>query len=543
MKNHLQRILPLMMFLLVLFTGLAIAQDRSISGNVTSDQNEPLPGVNILVKGTTIGTITDLEGNYTLGTSGLGKTLIFSYIGYISQEVEINGRTSIDISMVDDSQNLQEVVVVGYTSKQITELSSSVNVVSGERLRDVTSNNVADLLQGKAPGVIVSRSSGNPNSEPNVVIRGSSSITAGSAPLYVVDGIIGGSANPNDIESVTVLKDAAATGLYGSRAANGVIIITTKTGKTGETQVNLNVTSGFNTATMGNFDVMNSQQLYDYQQTFWDPATWERDRPSSLLNQDTNWLDLAFRTAKTQNYTLSVSGGSEKTRVHISGNYFDEEGTVYHSGNKVYNFRTNISHDLNEKLKLTFRLNAGFRKTEDEASGNYGALVLSSRNVPWDNPFNADGSIRMGTEEGWIGRENDNFLHGWQHNFDQSRRSSVGGDITLDYYINPNLTFSTNNRVTYSNSKRELYYDVRSKAGRGLGTLNNDYAYSSMLITSNRLQYEKSFDQHNFSAIAVGRKEFLRPEQPFWAGDTPWPLCPQYGFRNPSFYHCHRSWI
>src|SRR5690606_11947455 len=198
-----------------------------------------------------------------------------------------------------------------------SELSSSVSVISGEQIRDVTSNNLTNLLQGKAAGVVVSNSSGNPNSSSNIVIRGSSSISAGSSPLYVVDGIIGGTANPNDIESVTILKDAAATGLYGSRAANGVIIITTNSGKSGKTRVNVSSTVGFNRATTGNFEVMDAQQLYDYQKTFWDPATWERDRPASLLSQNTNWQELAYRTGITQNHVLSISGGSDKTQFYV----------------------------------------------------------------------------------------------------------------------------------------------------------------------------------------------------------------------------------
>lgn len=506
MKIHLHRLLP-MIITLVLVATEVMAQNRTITGTVTSDEGESLPGVNVLLKGTTIGAVTDLDGNYSLAIPSTGEILVFSYIGYVTQEIEVNNNTTIDVTLADDAQNLQEVVVVGYTSKQITELSSSVNVVSGERLRGVTSNNVSDLLQGKAPGVIVSRPSGNPNDAPNVVIRGSSSITAGSSPLYVVDGVIGGSANPHDIESVTVLKDAAATGLYGSRAANGVIIITTKSGKAGKTEVNLSVTSGFDKASMGNFEVMDSRQLYDYQQSFWDPTTWERDRPASVLSQNTNWLDLAYRTGHTQNYALSVSGGSEKTQIYVSGNFYDEQGTVHHSSNKVYNFRTNVSHSFNEKLRLTVRVNAAIRKMENEASGNYGAVYAATRNMPWDNPYNEDGSIKVGTEEGWYGRENDSFLHGWQYNFDQARQSSINGDINLDYYITPNLTFTSSNRIGFNNDKRELYYDVRSKAGRGLGTLTNDLEYGRMMITSNRLQYEKSFDNHNFSAIAVAEAE------------------------------------
>ena len=476
-----------------------------ITGKVITETGESIPGVNVLLKGTTIGTVTDVDGQYSLEVADLTRTLIFSYIGYKSMEVPINGRTTVDVTLVEDAQNLQEVVVVGYSTKKQSELSSSVSVVSGEELRDVTSNDVTSLLQGKAPGVVVSNSSGDPNAEPTIIIRGSSSITAGSEPLYVVDGIIGGSANPNDIESITVLKDAAATGLYGSRASNGVIIITTKSGKSGKTRVNVSSTVGFNKASMGNYQVMNSRQLYEYQRSFWDPATFDSDRPASLLNQDTDWRSLMFSTGMTHNHTVTVSGGSEKTQMYVSGNYYNEEGTLGPSGNRAYNIRSNISHNISDKLKLSVRLNAKSRKKEWEAAGSN--FLTNHENMPWDNPYNPDGSLKMGIEEGWIGRDNDNFLHGWQYNFDVANESSLNGDVMIDYQITKGLTFASYNRASYNHGKRELYYDIRSKAGTGEGRLTNDFYNSNQLITSNRLIYETNINRHNFNTILVAEAE------------------------------------
>lgn len=483
------------------------ADDIVVKG-VVKDKDGPMPGVTVMLKGNNqVATATDVNGNFRLRVPENG-TLVFRAVGYAEQEVPVNGRTDINITLQSSVSALSEIVVVGYTSKALSQLSSSVSVVSGEKLRDVTSNDVNSLLQGKAPGVIVSSPSGSPNARPNVVIRGSSSITAGSAPLYVVDGVIGGQANPNDIESVTVLKDAAATGLYGSRAANGVIIITTKSGKAGKNQVNFNVTTGAATATMGRFKLMDGQQLYDYQRTFYpDDATFNRDRPSTLLSHDTQWLDLAFRTALTQNYTVAVSGGSDRTQTYVSGNYYNEEGTLRTTYNKAYNLRANVTHKINDKFKLSVRLNTGFRKTADDASGNYGAIVGATRNLPWDYPYNPDGSVRKGTESDWLGREHDNFLHGWQYNINGSRQTFLNGDVRLDYYILPGLTFNTSNRGSYTNTKGEIYYDVRSKAGVGLGQLTNNISFESNLITSNQLHYEKSFGKNNFSTIAVAEAE------------------------------------
>jgi TonB-linked SusC/RagA family outer membrane protein len=486
--------------------GSQVRSDVVISGTVT-DKSGAVPGVTISLKNNTkVATSTDAKGNFSIRVPENG-ILIFQMVGFNTVEVPVNGKTVINVTLQEGVSNLDEVVVVGYTTKSLSQLSSSVAVVSGEKLRDVTSNDVTSMLQGKAAGVIVSASSGSPNAEPSIIVRGSSSITAGAGPLYVVDGIIGGTANPNDVESVTILKDAAATGLYGSRASNGVIIITTKTGKAGNNQVNFSAVTGLNTASMGNFDVMDSQQLYDYQKTFFDPAVFARDRPASLLSQNTDWRKLAFQTGLTQNYTLSVSGGSEKTQIYISGNYYNEEGTLRTTGRQSYNLRTNVTHSINSKLKVGLRMDASFRKYQEDASGNYGAIVGATRNLPWDNPFNADGSIRKGTEEGWIGREHDNFLHGWQYNMDDTRRTSLSTDIKLDYLISKSLTFTSSNRANYSNTKRELYYDVRAKAGIGLGQLTNDLSFASGLITSNRLLYEKSFGKHNLSAIAVAEAE------------------------------------
>jgi TonB-linked SusC/RagA family outer membrane protein len=477
-----------------------------LSGKVTDEKGSAFPGVTVWAPALKTGTATDEQGHFSI-KAPLNGALVFKAVGYKTLEMPVNGRSMMQVIMKTENTGLNEVVVVGYTSKRLSQISSSVAVVSGKQLNDVTSNNVASLLQGKVAGVVVENTSGNPSVNPNITIRGASSIAAGSGPLYVVDGIIGGSANPNDIESVTILKDAAAAGLYGARASNGVVIITTKSGKAGKTQVSLNTSVGFNHITTGRFKMMDAQQLYDFQKTYFAPADFARDRPASLLSQNTNWLDLAYRTGITQNYVLSVSGGSEKTQFYLSGNYYKEEGTMRHTSNEVFNLRSNITHSINSKLKLSTKINAASRRFENEASGNYGALVLATRNVPWDNPYNADGSIKMGTEPGWIGRENDNFLHGWQYNFDKGRELNINGDVNLDYYLLPGLTLSTYNRASYTNWKEELYYDVRSKAGRGLGELYNNFSYRGRWITSNRLSYQRQFGRHALSAIAVAEAE------------------------------------
>lgn len=487
-------------------------QQKEISGRVTDEVGQPLEGVTVRIKGFQSGTVTDERGDYRLPV-GQGNHLVFSMIGYMGHEEAISETTTtVNVVLKEDVMAMDEVVVVGYSTRRQSELSSAVSIVSGDDLRDVTSNNVQAMLQGKAPGLVVSNPSGDPTAAPAVVIRGSSSITAGSGPLYVVDGIIGGSANPSDVESVTVLKDAAATGLYGSRAANGVVIITTKSGKVGKTKVDFNGSYGVNTAVFGNVHMMNSQQLYEYQRTFWDPATFDRDRPASLLEQNTNWIDLAFRSGITQNYTLAVSSGSEKTQLYISGKYYKEQGTLHNNELQNFNLRSNISHTFNKKLKLDVKLNLTTSDSETEVSESdfYTALYAAFTNMPWDRPYNEDGTVRRGTEPDWMGNVKANFLYGWQYNFDKGRSSSISGDINLHYTIRPDLTFSTYNRARYTNAKGELYYDARTNAGNGSGRLANDFNYGYGLISSNRLNYDKVVGKHSFRALGVieGEKNY-----------------------------------
>jgi len=473
---------------------MAIAQVR-VTGVVKDTDGQPMPAVTVTIKGTTNAVSTDVNGKYSISAPADG-ILAFSFIGYTTKEVSIGGKTNIDVVLTSTSKALNEVVVVGYTSKQVSQLSSSVSVINGDKLRDVTSNDVVSLLQGKAAGVVVSTASGDPTSSSSILIRGASSINAGTSPLIVVDGNIGGTYNASDVETVTVLKDAAATGLYGSRAANGVIIITTKSGKSGQTKIDVSSVVGFNTKTTGNFHLMNSQQLYDYQKTFITPDP-------SVLNNNTNWFDLAFRTGITQNHTLSVSGGTEKTQYYISGNYYNEQGTLIDNNNRNYNFRTNITTKLSSKVKLSVLLNSIFtQQTYPTDNLLYDAYL----NLPYDPAYNADGTPTDGrTYPGWQGRDKENPLQGLLYNFSKSRSLSNNGDLNLDYNITKHLTFSTYNRVTLYNDKYISYYDARTKSGgANSGELYNQDDYSSTLLTSNRLKYDNNWGDHNLSVLAVG---------------------------------------
>ncbi|TPE43933.1 SusC/RagA family TonB-linked outer membrane protein [Pontibacter mangrovi] len=523
-------------FLISVNVGFA-QSERNVEGKVVDEKGQPLVGLTVVLKNATVGTTTGADGTFTIAAEP-SDVLVFSYIGYLTQEVPVGNKAAVNVTMKADTKALEEVVVVGYSSRSKSELVSSVSVVDGNKLRDVTSNNTATLLQGKASGVVVSSASGQPGEEPNIRIRGTGSISAGAEPLYVVDGVIGGTANPADIESITVLKDAAATGLYGSRAANGVIVITTKRGKAGETRVSYNGTTGVSQRTMGNFDVMDGQQLFDYTNQLYqndyngkrgnyiaalsktNPNPTEAEINEYLASKNfpltyagyvdgvlpsepgnTDWLEEAFRTGITNNHQLSVSGGSEKTRFYISGNYFQEEGTLVNTNYEQTNFRANIDHEINAKLTVAARVNTKFSNRENDPSG---ALYQSFINLPWDNPYNEDGTIRRvdASTTGWYGRDKSNFLYTSQYNYNRSRGQSLDGDLKLEYRVTDWLSFSTTNRYSVGNSRYDSNNDSRTPSGKASnGSLSNSYGYSNSFLSSNLLTTDKQFGNHSLRGI------------------------------------------
>ena len=257
--------------------------------------------------------------------------LQLSYIGY--KPIEVRAVSEMNIIMESDAQQLQEVVSLGYSAVKKAELSSAVVTVSAEALTDVTTSDVGNMLQGKIAGVQVSNATGQPGASAEIRIRGTGSITAASDPVYVVDGVVGGQFNPNDVETISVLKDAGATGIYGAAAAGGVIVVTTKSGKRNEkARVNVRATAGSAQPLFGNFRLMNSEELYYYHQTMIAPAVFPSLRPITLLDEDFNWQKAFFKNGVTQDYHLSVTGGGQKLGYYASFNYYKQDGTFINTG-------------------------------------------------------------------------------------------------------------------------------------------------------------------------------------------------------------------
>lgn len=482
--------------------------DLEVSGRVSDAKTGlPLPGVNIRVKGTLLGTATDAEGFYRINVPDPDAILEFSFIGYIRQEVSLNGKTVLDVQLNEDTRQLNEVVVMGYSEKSLTEISSSVAVLDSDELLDVTAANVATMLQGKVSGVQIVNNSGSPGAAPEIRIRGTGSISASASPLYVVDGIIGGDFNPNDVETITVLKDAGATGLYGSRAAGGVIIVTTKKGQADRMSVNLKSSTGYRQISNGNFELMNSEELYEMQRGLFSPSTLPLIRPLKLKETDFDWIGEAFQPGMIQDHYVSVSGKSDKLSYYFGANLYDEAGTFLNTDFRRYSFRSNLKYDLSDRVSLTTNVNIS---KSDNTTYQYNSLYDAYLYLPWDNPYDAEGNPRFidATTSNWYSRDKRNFIHSSSYNSDTGKGMAVNGDLILNARITNHLSFSSSNRLAIGTGWFQSLVDPRVREGMSMGgSLYNSNDYSSYAITSNMLKYKREFGEHSFSALAGAEAE------------------------------------
>ncbi|MEM6841969.1 MAG: TonB-dependent receptor [Bacteroidota bacterium] len=491
----------------VLWSGAALAQEKTVSGTVTSDAEGALPGVNVLVKGTSSGTVTDLDGNYRLTLPEGNSTLVFSSIGYANQEVEVGDQTTIDIVMVEDVQALSEVVVIGYGTQEARDATGAVASVKAEDFNGGVIASPEQLIQGKAAGVQITQSSGEPGAGINIRIRGTSSVRSGNNPLFVVDGVplagddvSGGGAdtgfgtssarnplnfiNPSDIASIDVLKDASATAIYGSRGANGVVIITTKTGKAGESKLNYSANVGVSNITK-KYDLLNADEFVDaYAQV---NGLSAGDAALQNLDQgaDTDWQDQIFRTAISQNHNLSYSGGNDNGQYRLSLGYTDQEGIVERSSLRRLTARFNGSSSfINDRLKVTTQVTISdirdsFAPISDNAGATGDLLGMALKLNPTYPVRNPDGTPfqRSVTEASPVA-----FLELGQDNANTVRAL---GNITFDFAITDDLSFKTILGGDRSASTRKAAYSgdllVQGIEGQGRAAFDDVSAINTLM--------------------------------------------------------------
>ena len=369
------------------------AQDRTVSGKVTSDEsgNPGLPGVNVVVKGTTMGTVTDVDGSYTISSIPTNAILIFSSVGYKSVEITVGNQQTIDVILVTDSEVLDELVVVGYGTLEKSDVTGAITSIDNKTLKEVPAANLTQALQGFAAGVEIQRSSPRPGGGARIRIRGNRSLSASNEPLLVVDGIpYGGSINdlnPDDIESLEILKDASATAIYGSRGSNGVILVTTKRGNVGKSQISYNGYVGVATVRR-KYDVYSGAEfatLKEISTYGFEPVELE----SISLGRETNWQDLIYQNGLITNHNLSASGGSSETQYSLSGTFFRETTVLPGQAFTRFSIRGTIDQKIGNRVKIGLNTMNTFGVTNGEdASPMYGLIALSPLAVPYDNEGN-----------------------------------------------------------------------------------------------------------------------------------------------------------
>ena len=520
--------------LLLLLVFRVSAQDRMISGKVTSSEDgSSLPGVSVSVKGTSKGTTTNADGSYKINVSG-SPTLVFTFVGYTKSEVSAGARSEINVSLISDVANLEEVVVIGYGVQKKSKLTSSISSVAGKDISNLTTASFDQQLAGRASGVQVTVGSGIIGQAPRIRIRGTNSITSGGSPLIVIDGVPaldGNQAganvpsnpladiNPNDIESFDILKDGAATAIYGSRASNGVILVTTKKGKKGQPlKVNFDVQYGV-TNPINRLSLLNATQFVEIanEKIKNNSATAQDQAFLDANNTNTDWQNVILRQGIAQNYNMSFSGGVEKTNYYFSLGYNNQQGAVVSNGQKRYTFTSNLDHNFNKyvsvgtKLQITRTENTGLNSGTNALSGNLTGAARLFPNVPiYDatHPtgynISPDGAV-LG--QGANKRGIDNNYTNIQFVLDNNKFSNqIGRALSTTYLqITPfeGLTLKSMIGLDYTDLRAFSSQDPRHGDARGA---NGNVAQTSRNVTrwnwQNTLNYLKDFGKNSFNLTA-----------------------------------------
>lgn len=509
MKNRLLKELLLMVFL---FFG-SIIYAQTVKG-IVSDVSGPVPGVNILIKDTTTGAVTDFDGNFEISVN-TGDVLVLSFIGYVTQEIAYTGQEAINVLLEEDAALLDEIVVVGYgKSVKKSDLTGAVSVVGIKDIEKSPLTNVDQALQGRVSGVQLTQSSGAPGAGLKIRVRGSNSITGNNSPLVVVDGLIDvdiNSVNPNDIQSISVLKDASSTAIYGNRGSNGVIIITTKKGTSGKAIIEFGTFVSF-AEPSNTIDLLNPSEFIDFA-NIKRVATTGSVLPSfdsqakidDFIANSVNYQDEVYRTAIAKNYQLSIRGGSEKMNYFVSGNYLDQEGVAINTNFKRYALRSNINSEITDKLNLVTSLNLVRQEGFNNDAGFGEGLALGAVGFyPITPIFNAVGDYNLQNVElagGTAVLINPIFLA--NESLGQGITNRVQANVQLNYNLVENLDLNLSGGIDYANTSIGFF----NPNGSALGQPNNAEQNTENVTNTQyalRLTYDNTFNEkHNINASAI----------------------------------------
>ena len=424
-------------------------------------------------------------------------------MGYQTQTITIGSQTTINVTIQTDTSTLDEVIIVGYGAQKKEAITSSVVSIKSDELKDITAPDVTSMLQGKAAGVQIAASSGSPGSVPSILIRGRTTLNGSNAPLWVIDGVIQHGTpviNPNDVDSISILKDASATSLYGSAGANGVVIVTTKKGTLGKSEVTISSKIAMNEFNNGGFEIMNSQQLYDYHTIFNNSQPWFTE---DLLTRDTDWLELGTQTGIVKETNVTFTSGTEKLNLFINGGIYNETGTVKGDELDRYTFRMNLDYNISDRLKIMPKISFSFDDRDRIAQAPLYELYL---NLPWDLPYDSEGNpVYAQQSQDWLGRDQRNFLYDQQWNYSSNNTFNMSGNFDFEYQIIPNLKFNSTNNFTVYRFLSKDYTDPRSNGGQSTGgTISDNTANRLTRYTLQSLTYSHTFnDDHNIKVMGA----------------------------------------
>ncbi|MBB6327858.1 TonB-linked SusC/RagA family outer membrane protein [Algoriphagus iocasae] len=482
-----------------------------LQGLVKDEQGLVLPGVTVLIEGTTRGTVTDENGEFQIEVEP-GEKVVFSFVGFQSQTIAIENQTSIEVILAEDSKSLDEIVVIGYGTVNKSDLTGSVAQVKSEELNAFPTSNVMQALNGRAAGVQVIQNNGSPGAPTSIRIRGTNSIQGGNDPLYVVDGFPY-SGNPtqlnnNDIESIEVLKDASATAIYGSRGANGVVLITTKQGTEGKTRVDLE-TSFSSQKLRKKLDLLNGTEyarLQNMQAGNDNIPLYFTEQEINSFGEGYDWQDLIFQNAPIYSSSLTVSGGNNKTKFSLSGGYFGQEGIVKGSDYDRYTLRANISHEINEKFSLIFNSNLSSLKTERRDSGGgqrgnsmIGAAISAS---PISQPYDEDGNYTvLGNEFPFVAPDIINPLNYINEQSNVVKANIVLSNLTFEYKPIPEISIKATGGIENRDDRTDSYTTRNFFNSDGSASVSTSQ-FRSLLGEAN-VTYQKTFSSiHKLTVLA-----------------------------------------
>jgi TonB-dependent starch-binding outer membrane protein SusC len=502
---------------------------ETVSGTVVDAQTgEPLPGVNVILQGTSTGTATDLNGEFELTLPSLNETLVISYIGYEMLELSIEGQNNLNIQLESQAIHGEDVIVVGYGVQSTRLLSSSVQNIEMEDVVGAPVAQIGQMLQGRLTGVRINQTTGRPGEGLKIQIRGAASLTAGADPLYVVDGIplSGGieNINPNEIENISVLKDAAATSLYGSRGANGVVLIQTKAATPGDTRINFNASYGVeNVPSSRRLNMMNARQYAEFQKEIAelngrpvDPAFQNPEQ----YGAGTDWFDTITQTAPVQSYNLTVGTGSETFNTSVTAGYFNQGGVVRETGYERLSLRINSRFNPFERMSIgfnvapTYSVNTNF-PTDGHPYGSGNIISSALITTPLANPYNEDGSLAL-TAEDPAGFGNPNWLRVAKDQVWNTENQQLLSSAILEYEFLNGFVAKTTANIQLGNTNTSIFMPSTTGALFSppprvpSGSENNNRFYN--WVNENSISYQRNIQNHNIDFLVGFTAQGFRSE-------------------------------